>query len=312
MTQHLGTVKDMIRLIQYMIVMELRQLRYVDAVARHRHFTRAAANAGIAQPALSHQIKRLELELGVELFHRSRAGVRLTPAGEAFLPHVRRALLDIDAGREELSAMTGLRVGRVRLGAMQALGELDLAKAIAEFHQSNPGIEINLIEESTAQMHADLIEGQLDLALIAVDLKPPEELEAIVLSEEPVLIALERGHRLAGRKSIRFEELRDEPFVVFRSGTGLRFITERAASAAGFEPSIAFETANLERMLALVSEGLGVAVVPQSTVRHSHQQVSVVSARPALSRTVGLAWRGGHPITPAVRALRDLFVQVSG
>lgn len=291
--------------------MELRQLRYVDAVARHRHFTRAAADAGIAQPALSHQIKRLELELGVELFHRSRAGVRLTPAGEVFLPHVRRALRDIDAGREEVSALTGLTVGRVRLGAMQALGPLDLAKAIGEFHANHPGIEVTLIEESTAQMHSDLTEGHLDLALVALDLEPPEGLEAQPLSEEPVLVALARGHRLASSRSIALDELRGEPFVVFRAGTGLRFLTERAAGATGFEPSIAFETANLERMLALVGEGLGVALVPQSTVRHSRQQVSVVALRPPLTRTVGLAWRRGHAVTPAVRALRDLFVHRS-
>jgi len=106
--------------------MELRQLRYVEAVATHRHFTRAAAAIGVAQPALSHQIKRLEQELGVQLLDRSRGGVRLTEAGETFLPRIRRALSEIDAGREEITALTGLQTGRVRLGAMQALGALDL------------------------------------------------------------------------------------------------------------------------------------------------------------------------------------------
>lgn len=298
------------QLLQYRFDMELRQLRYVDAVARHRHFTRAAADIGIAQPALSHQIRRLELELGVELFHRSRAGVRPTEAGELFLPHARRALLAVDAGREELSALTGLRVGRVRLGAMQALGQLDLAAALAAFHADNPGIEVTLSEESTLEMYELLDDGQLDLALVAIDIEPPDGTATAALTSEPVLVAIPAGHALAGRSSIRVKQLRDEPFVMFRPGTGLRTTTERVAREAGFEPAIAFETGNLERMLALVAQGLGVALIPASSAGR-RANVAFIRLAPQLNRTVGLGWRGGQPLTPAARALRDALVAAS-
>jgi DNA-binding transcriptional LysR family regulator len=288
--------------------MELRQLRYVDAVARHRHFTRAAADIGIAQPALSHQIRRLELELGVELFHRSRAGVRTTEAGELFLPHVRRALLAVDAGREELSALVGLRVGRVRLGAMQALGTLDLAAALAAFHSRNPGIEVTLSEESTLEMYDRLEDGRLDLALVALDIEPPAGIETEALTSEPVLLALPQAHALAERPSVRPRQLRDQPFVMFRSGTGLRTTTERVARTAGFEPLIAFETGNLERMLALVAQGLGVALIPASSTG-GRADIKCVRLAPGLSRTVGLGWRAGQPLAPAARALRDALVE---
>src|SRR3984893_5286436 len=106
--------------------MELRQLRYAVAVAAHRHFTRAAAAVPVAQPALSHQVKLLEQELGVELFERSHNGARLTEAGEIFLLRARRALAEMDAAREEIAALKGLTTGRLALGAMQGLPGLAL------------------------------------------------------------------------------------------------------------------------------------------------------------------------------------------
>ncbi len=300
------------QLVQSWIGMELRQLRYVDAVARHRHFTRAAADVGIAQPALSHQVKRLEQELGVELFRRSRAGVSLTEAGAAFLPHVRRALLAVDAGREELTALAGLRVGRVRLGAMQALGRLDLAAAIGAFHARHPGVEVTLSEESTADMYRLLAEGQLDLALVALDLNPPQGIEAAALQREPVLLALPQGHPLAAGPAVAFSALRDQPFVMFRPGTGLRATAERASRAAGFQPLVAFETGNLDRMLALVAQRLGVAPIPASSVRGGRPGLGFRPLAPALTRTVGLAHRAEQPLAPAARALRAQLLDAAG
>ena len=132
--------------------MELRQLRYVIAVADHRHFTRAAASVPVAQPALSHQVRLLEQELGIELFERSRSGARLTEAGEIFLLRARRALAEMDAAREEIAAFKGLTSGRLVLGAMQALAGLDLPLLLAAFHAAHPGIDVSLREDSTRDM----------------------------------------------------------------------------------------------------------------------------------------------------------------
>src|SRR3981081_4504715 len=132
--------------------MELRQLRYVVAVATHRHFTRAAAAVPVAQPALSHQVKLLEQELGVELFERSHTGARWTGAGEIFLVRARRALAEMDAAREEIAALKGLTTGRLGLGALQARAGLDLPRLIATFHAAHPGVDVSLREDSTLDM----------------------------------------------------------------------------------------------------------------------------------------------------------------
>jgi DNA-binding transcriptional LysR family regulator len=289
--------------------MELRQLRYVDAVANYRHFTRAAAAIGVAQPALSHQIKRLEQELGVELFHRSRGGVRLTEAGETFLPRIRRALSEVDAGREEITALTGLQTGRVRLGAMQALGALDLPRVLAQFHRSYPAVEVMLQEEATVRMQELVAADQLDLAIVALDVGYPATVVGVELLEEPVLLALPPNDPLAKLDRIHIGQLRDHPFVLFRAGTGLRTRTDRLCREAGFLPRVAFETGNLDRLLALVSAGLGVSLVPASSAAAAGHQIRVLGFAPPLTRTVGVVWRADRTLAPAAQAMRDLLAE---
>jgi DNA-binding transcriptional LysR family regulator len=289
--------------------MELRQLRYVEAVATHRHFTRAAAAIGVAQPALSHQIKRIEQELGVQLFDRSRGGVRLTEAGETFLPRIRRALSEIDAGREEITALTGLQTGRVRLGAMQALGALDLPRVLAQFHRAHPGVEVMLQEEATARMHELVVADQLDLAIVALDVGYPATLVGVELLEEPVLLALPPDDPLAKLDRIHIGQLRDHPFVLFRAGTGLRTRTDRLCREAGFLPRVAFETGNLDRLLALVSAGLGVSLVPASSATAARHPIRVLGFTPPLTRTVGAVWRADRTLAPAAQAMRDLLAK---
>src|ERR1700752_1744552 len=175
--------------------MELRQLRYVIAVATHRHFTRAAASVPVAQPALSHQVKLLEQELDVELFERSRSGVHLTEAGEIFLLRARRALAELDAAREEIAALKGLTTGRLVLGAMQALAGLDLPRLIAAFHAAHPGVDVSLREDSTRDMLPMTAQGEIALAIAAFDVGGPAGLGVVPLVREPVLVAMPAAHR---------------------------------------------------------------------------------------------------------------------
>jgi DNA-binding transcriptional LysR family regulator len=288
--------------------MELRQLRYAVAVATHRHFTRAAAAVPVAQPALSHQIKLLEQELGVELFERSRSGTRVTEAGEIFVLRARRALAEMDAAREEIAALNGLTAGRLVLGAMQALAGLDLPRLIAAFHAAYPGVDVSLREESARDMLALSARGEVDLAIAALDVEPPAGLEAIPLVREPVLVAMPAAHPLAALATVPVPQLRGETFIFFKPGTGLRAVSDRAAEQAGFVPHVGFQTSSHDRLLALVSEGLGVAFVPASAVSDPPPHgVAVRPASPAIDRTVGVAWRAGHRHTPAASAFLALL-----
>src|ERR1700722_17882788 len=259
--------------------MELRQLRYVIAVADQRHFTRAAASVPVAQPALSHQVKLLEQELGIELFERSHSGARLTEAGEIFLLRVRRAL----AG-------------------------LDLPQLLAAFHAAHPGIDVSLREDSTRDMLMMTARGEIDLAIAALDVARPPGLDAVPLAREPGLIALPAAHPLASGEAVALRLLRHETFILFKPGTGLRTVSDRAARRAGFVPREGFQTSSHDRLLALVSEGLGVGFVPASAVSDPRPPgLAVLPVSPGVERTVGAVWRAGHRHAPAASAFLALL-----
>jgi DNA-binding transcriptional LysR family regulator len=144
--------------------MELHQLRYLVAVAEEGGFTRAAAREHVAQPGISAQVARLERELGHVLFDRSARGVRLTPAGEAVLPHARAALAAVTAVRDTADELAGLLRGRVAVGVVRGGGVVDLPALLGAFHRSHPGVAIRLVEAATDALVDGLRSGDLDLA----------------------------------------------------------------------------------------------------------------------------------------------------
>jgi LysR family transcriptional regulator, transcription activator of glutamate synthase operon len=261
--------------------MELRQLRYLVALADERHFTRAAARLHIAQPALSQQVKRLEDEVGLALVDRTTRHVALTPAGELLVASARRAL-----------------------------AELDAAALLAAFHARHPGIELIVREEPSEVMLQRLHADVLDVAFLAVNtLHVGPDIQLHPLWTEPLVALLAPGHPLAGRRRLDLVELRNERFVVWGEGGSMRRIVVQGAREAGFEPALAFESTESPRIRAMVSRGLGVALAPESETRHEGAPVAVVPVRnPSLARDVTLAWRAQRRHSPAARAFLELAV----
>jgi LysR family transcriptional activator of glutamate synthase operon len=285
--------------------MELRQLTYFAAVARHRHFTRAAAELRVAQPALSQQIKRLEAEVGLSLLDRTSRRVNLTEAGELLLERAGRVLAEVDAAREELARLRGLEAGRVTIGAMQSLGPVDLAALLADFHARHPHIDVVLRESTTEWMTRAVVADELDLAFVTLRGDLDERLAgARVFREELVVIAAPAA-RWTNRRRVALADLADEPFVFFAAGTGLRAAVEDAAEAAGVALRAAFETNELSRVRALAARGLGVAIVPSSTAYAAGPDVAILSLRPQLAREVGLVWRRERRLAPAPAAFLE-------
>ncbi|QEC47363.1 LysR family transcriptional regulator [Baekduia soli] len=288
--------------------MDLRQLRSLVALAEEGHFTRAAARMHIAQPALSQQIRRLEDELGLALVDRTTRRVALTDAGILLVARARRALGEIDAARAELADLAGVRAGHLVIGAMQSLGPFDLSRLLAEFHGRHPAVELTVLEEVSDALLAMVRSDQVDLAFASLTEGGGQEGMATQrLVTEPLVVLLAPDHRLAGRGRLRIAELRDERFISFREGAGLRRILDAAALEAGFEPQIAFETNEVQRAQALASRGLGVTIVPESDGdRQGPPVVAVALHRPAITRDVTLVWREARRHTPAARAFLQL------
>jgi DNA-binding transcriptional LysR family regulator len=290
--------------------MELRQLRYLVALADERHFTRAAARLHIAQPALSQQVRRLEDEVGVALVDRTTRHVALTPAGDLLVGRARRALAEVDAAAAELSELAGVRTGRVVIGAMRSTGPFDLSALFAAYYARHPGIELVVREEPSEVMLQRLHADALDVAFLSVNrLDAGPDIQLHPLLDEPLVALLAPGHPLAERRRLDMAELRDERFVVFGEGGSLRRIVVQGAREAGFEPALAFESTESARIRAIASRGLGVALLPASEAEHDGPPVAVVPVRnPSLTRDVTLAWRANRRHSPAARAFLQLAV----
>lgn len=292
--------------------MELRQLRYLVALADEQHFTRAAAREHIAQPALSQQIRRLEREVGLPLVDRTTRRVTITDAGELLVARARRILSEVEAADAELQALTGVRTGRVNVGAMHTMGPVDVSQALAVFHQRHPGVELTVREQSSEELAEMLRDDVLDLAFLSVT----ERIESHGLGlhqlvSEELVVVLARAHHLAGRRRVRMAELAGEQFISYRDGARLRELLTIAAHRAGFEPQVKLESNESERIRRLVARGMGVAILPRSDAQRSREHVAVASLiEPSLTRDITLAWREGRRHGPAAAEFLKLALEL--
>jgi LysR family transcriptional activator of glutamate synthase operon len=289
--------------------MDLRQLRYLVAVADELHFTRAAAREHVAQPALSQQIQRLEQEVGLPLVERTTRRVVLTEAGATLVAGARRILAELEATVAELNEQAGVRTGHLAIGVTGTLGPVDVSLLVATFHARYPGVDLTMRERPSNELSGMLRRDEIDFAFLSVTERigrPGLELHRLV--EEELLVVLPADHRLAGRAKLRLVELADETFVSFLEGTRLRELLVTAARDVGFEPHIAFESDQVRRIRDMVAHGLGVTILPRSDVS-SADDARLAMARltdPALRRDVTLAWRAGRRLAPAAQAFLEM------
>ncbi len=275
--------------------MELRQLRYTVAVAQRLSFTQAAVALSVAQPALSQQIAGLERELGVRLFDRTNRRVSLTDAGRAFVRRAERILADIDGTAEEMTAYAGGLRGRVVVGTYQSFAEYTLPKLLGRFHARYPGIEIALREGMADDLLAALETNAVDVFIghiAETRYAGDPQLRSEPLYDDELVIAVGGSHRLASRSTVRMDELRDEPFIIFRRGSSVTARLLLEARKAQFEPRVVFESVDSLTIRSLVAEGLGVALYPRMLGNMPGPNVSLLSLTPErLIRSVALVRR---------------------
>lgn len=281
--------------------MELRQLRYVEAVARHRHFTRAAEELHVAQSALSHQVRRLEAELGTELFERTSRSVVVTEAGEAVVARARSVLAQVDGVRDEIDELRGLVRGRVSVGATLPAGELDVPALLVRFSEAFPGIEVDLHEGTAGDMRRFLAEDRVDAAFSLLAEDPPPEIEVERLSEEEVVAAFPFG---AGpdRERVSAAELGRYALVTPRGGSAIKQALDEFFARAGQSLRISLESGDPFLLRCLVSTGFGAAVLPASLTHREGPPIDVRGLRPPVRLPASLLWRKRRHQSPAARA----------
>lgn len=285
--------------------MNLQDLRYLVAVAEHRHFGRAAEQCHVSQPTLSSQVKKLEEELGVTLLERTNKRVELTAVGQQILQHAQAALNEAAQMEAVAQAARDPLVGALKLGVIPTLAPYLMPLILKPLRQAYPGLSIDLWEDQTRLLIEGLRAHRLDAALLATPPDAPEITE-IALFEEPLLAALPADHCRAGQKQIVEEELTDE-LLVLADGHCLANQALAACHAKGGLRS-SMQAATLETLVNLVAAGYGATLIPALAADSFRQREIVLRPLAGHSaRTIRLASRPGFPRPQALRALEKVI-----
>ncbi len=268
-------------------------LRYLVAVAEHRHFGRAAEAARISQPTLSALIGQWEKRMKCQVFEREAHGVRITPAGERVVLAARQALDAIRAMEAAASEAKPPFFGAVRFGVIPTVGPYALPFVTSALEKAFPGLELPIREGTTADLIAALDAGRIDVAMLALTSGMTERFAVDALYDEPFLVALPRGHRLAEGKAVATADLANERLLLLDEGHCLRdqalaLCGHRAGQSAGAD----YRATSLETLRQIVASGAGVTILPALAVGDDDRRLVLrpFAGEPAF-RTIVLLWR---------------------
>jgi LysR family hydrogen peroxide-inducible transcriptional activator len=285
--------------------MNLRDLRYLLAVAEQGHFGRAAEACGVSQPTLSVQVRRLEEMLGVTLFERTSKAVAPTAACQRLIGHVRAAVAEADAILAVAASLRDPLSGRFRLGIIPTLAPYLLPLVFAPLRESLPGMELEPWEDQTAALLERLRAHELDAALLATEVRGPD-LASRALFDEPFLAALPPEHPLAARATVAEEELAPD-ILVLADGHCLR---DQALAACGRSGALGgtLRAASLSTLLNMVAAGYGTTLIPGLAAGAAEDAGIVLRPLAAQAgRTVRIAWRARFPRRAAVEAVGEVI-----
>jgi LysR family hydrogen peroxide-inducible transcriptional activator len=241
--------------------MELSQLRYVAAVADAGNFTKAADRLDIAQPSLSQQIIKLEKELGHKLFHRLGRRAVLTEAGKVFLERARRILFEVEDATKELGDHPSLE-RKITVGAIPTLAPYVLPELITRCGKRFPNLQVNIREDFKPTLIRELLDGEIDMALVALPVVDPA-IQVDVLWKEPLMLVVGHGHPLASKAKVTGADLAQETFILLGSSSSLAAQVRSFWGDINFEPKIGSRCAQVATVKSLVGIGAGISILPR-------------------------------------------------
>jgi len=279
-------------------------MRYVIAVAETSNFTRAAERCHVVQSALSHQIKRLEHELGTALFARTSRRVSLTPAGEAFLPAARQTLESAERAAADAAAAVGEVRGRLSVGVIPTVAAVDVPAALRDLRHRHPQVRVSLRTGPSDKLTAEVADGQLDVAFLGLpSTARPTGVRSHELARDRLVAVLAPEHPLAGAQDVGLADLAAEPFVDFPYGSAGRAQTDQAFARAGLSRDVAFEVTDAPLMAQVIRHGLAIGFLPSAYLQRAPELGGLVTATvtDAPSRVEYVVWGKPGP-TPATVA----------
>jgi DNA-binding transcriptional LysR family regulator len=277
----------------------LGQITAFVEVARRRSVSRAAEALFVTQPALSARLQRLEGELGAQLFVRTSRGMRLTEAGEAFLPYAVRALNTLADGRRLVDSFERGGAGRLALGAAPAVSTYVLPRVLKRFSVGHPRVELSVRTGHSEEVLELVRREEVDLGLVRA-LRHPD-IVSTPLYEDRLILVVQPGHRLDTRRAIELDEISREQLILFDRTSSYHDLTSALFRSAGVQPLGVMELDNIDAAKKMVQEGFGVALLPHTAVMEelasgSLREVAVADAEPVRRQIVAIRRRdGGAP-----------------
>ena len=293
--------------------MNLRDLKYLLALADHKHFGRAAAASFVSQPTLSTQIRKLEEELGVSLVERAPRRVMLTPIGRDIAERARRVIAEVDQMAEVARRSQDPEAGTVRLGLFPTLAPYLLPHVLPNLRKRFPRLELLLVEEKTDQILARLRDGRLDAGILALPLHD-DQLHIEPLFDEPFLLAVPRGHAMAGQDSLELGQLDDQHLLLLEEGHCLRDQALDVCRMSGADERDGFRATSLETLRQMVASGVGITLLPVLAVQPPVPVSPDIALLPFRGqpphRQIAMVWRKSSAMDAFLRQLAEAFRQV--
>ncbi|HTQ15990.1 LysR family transcriptional regulator [Mycobacterium sp.] len=289
--------------------MELRHLEYFVAVAADLNFSRAAERIHVVQSALSAAVSRLERELGVELFDRSKRQIALTAPGEAFLEHAREVIRAAQRARSSVDDFRDQLTGTVTLGTLMSWGTINLPAALQEFRLRNPLVTVRLRQSLTGSAGhlAAIADGKMDLALVSISSPPSPLVELRELTSEPMVFVCDPGHPLSGRARVHLKDLAGQELIQFPVGWGIRQLVDAGFAAAGVDPVSAYEVADFAIAADLVRHRLAAAILPVSAAKR-FIDLRAITLHPTLNWTLFIASAPARHRSRAISTLAEMLM----
>lgn len=280
--------------------MEWHQIQYFQVVAKTEHFTRAAEILSVSQPALSRSISKLEEELGVALFDRKGRNIILNKYGRMFLHRVERSIKEIENGIEEIQQALHPENGTVSLAFLHSLGISFVPEIVSSFQSLYPNVKFQLNQASSLSVLEQLEAGEIDVAFVSLH-QEHKDIVRLPLIIEELFIIVSVHHPLAKQDSVDLQDIKDEPFIAFKDGYGLRTITDRLCVQSNFTPKVVFEGEEIGTVAGLVGAKLGVSLVPNLSILDKNKVKLLRVAKPLCTRTIGIAWKEGRYLSPVTK-----------
>ncbi len=293
--------------------MTLTELRYIVALAREKHFGRAAEACFVSQPTLSVAVKKLEDELGVPLFERGKTEVTVTPVGERIVEQTRRVLEELDGVKRIARQARDPLAGILRLGAIYTIGPYLFPRLVPLLHDIAPAMPLVIEENYTARLRERLTQGELDAVLLCLPFEEPGVV-TLPLYDEPFMVMVPVGHAWAKRRQIATDDLASETVLLLGAGHCFRDQVVAACPSCAGPPAAegglqkAVEGSSIETIRHMVATGMGVTVLPCTAASGAgHYASKLTEIRPFVDpprRRVAIAWRVSYPRPQAIEALR--------